>query len=161
MLRTRSHFALFILSPVKKIASHGAHATIFNCAVSDTIGEAVFWEGNGITAHGLIDRKLGEKSRMVKTVTLDWLFDEGIVDQIDHLKLDCNGSEAAVFDGLSDNNLAMVRKIAMQYHHALDDLRPGWYDAFRQRLRDAGFEFKLQDKNEFGDSALVAWRPYK
>ena len=134
------------------------HATVFNYAVCDTVGTAAFFEGNGITAHGLIDRGKGEYNRPVTTVTLDWLFDQGMVDHIDFLKCDCNGGERAVFDGLSDDNLGKIKKVSMQYHHVLDDIAPGWYGNFRQRISGAGFKFRLQTINEFGDSVLVAWR---
>jgi len=136
----------------------GEYAIVYNWAVSNIVDDADFYEGNGITAHGLIDQGMDENKRTVHVVTLDWLFDIGIIEWIDFLKVDCNGSEAAVFDGLSDANLAKVKKISVQYHHLLDDFRPGWYGIFRQRLRDNNFNFKIQTVNEFGDSVLVAWR---
>lgn len=131
---------------------------VYGYAVSDKIGKAVFWEGNGITAHGLIDRHLDEPSRPVETVTLDWLFAKEPLNAVGLLRVDCNGSEAAVFDGLSPANLAKVRKVVVQYHHVLDQLRPDWYGQFLKRLRGAKFSVGLKPFNEYGDNVILAWR---
>lgn len=135
-----------------------ANVHIFKQAVCDKVGKATFWNGFGITAHGLIDRHLNEDPTPVQTVTLDWLFGKKLFTHIDYLKIDCNGSEAAVFDGLSDDNLAKVNRISMQYHHVLNDLRPGWHDALLQRLHDHGFATEIKSKNEFKDNVTLAWK---
>ena len=48
--------------------------------------------------------------------TIDLLFESGMVEKIDFLKIDCEGSEKAVIDGISDLNLSKIRKIALEYH---------------------------------------------
>jgi FkbM family methyltransferase len=136
----------------------GECVTLFPFAVSDCCQFAPLYTGNGITANGLIDRGNGENSIRVRTVTLDWLFGQKLFDYVDCLKIDCNGEEAKVFDGLSPSNLAKVRKIAIQYHHVLDNLRPGWVFAIQKRFREAGFTTKVKGINEWGDCVILAWR---
>jgi FkbM family methyltransferase len=137
---------------------HAGNVKVCHQAVSDKFGRATFYIGNGITAHGLIDRNLDEIVSEIETVTLDSLWATGRVKQADYLKVDCNGSEAKVFDGLSADNLARLRKISVQYHHVLDDLRPGWFFAFHRRLREAGFATEIKTINVWGDSVIIAWR---
>ena len=51
---------------------------------------------------------------MVQSITLDSLFENGAVDKIDFLKIDVEGSELLVLDGLSDENLSKINKISME-----------------------------------------------
>lgn len=51
---------------------------------------------------------------MVQSITLDSLFENGTVDKIDFLKIDVEGSELLIFDGLSDENLSKINKIAIE-----------------------------------------------
>ena len=50
--------------------------------------------------------------------TLNYLFESGLIDRIDFLKVDIEGAEHAAFAGISDENLQKVKTIAMEYHHA-------------------------------------------
>lgn len=58
-------------------------------------------------------------SENVPMTTLDSLFNKGVFDRIDFLKIDVEGYEQKVLDGLSDVNLSKVKKIALEFHSNL------------------------------------------
>ena len=58
-------------------------------------------------------------SEYVPMTTLDSLFSKGFFDKIDFLKIDVEGYEQKVLEGLSDNNLSKVKKIALEFHSNL------------------------------------------
>jgi FkbM family methyltransferase len=49
-------------------------------------------------------------------LSLDHLFETGLFEKIDFLKIDCEGAEKEILEGLSDTNLGKVRKIALEFH---------------------------------------------
>lgn len=49
-------------------------------------------------------------------LSLDHLFETGLFEKIDFLKIDCEGAEKEIMEGLSDTNLGKVRKIALEFH---------------------------------------------
>lgn len=60
--------------------------------------------------------KADEISEYVPMTTLDSLFDKGVFDKIDFLKIDVEGYEYKILEGLSDSNLNKIRKIALEFH---------------------------------------------
>jgi hypothetical protein len=58
-------------------------------------------------------------SEYVPMTTLDSLFSKGFFDKIDFLKIDVEGYEQKVLEGLSDNNLSKVKKISLEFHSNL------------------------------------------
>ena len=52
-------------------------------------------------------------------LSLDYLFSVGVFDKIDFLKIDCEGAEKEVFEGLSDDNLKRIKKISLEFHKHL------------------------------------------
>lgn len=55
-------------------------------------------------------------SNYAPSVTIDTLFEEKVFDKIDFLKIDCEGAELDVIDGISDENLGKIKKIALEFH---------------------------------------------
>ena len=55
-------------------------------------------------------------SEYVPMTTLDSLFDQGVFDKIDFLKIDAEGYEYKILEGLSDSNLNKIKKIALEFH---------------------------------------------
>ena len=49
------------------------------------------------------------KSYAVRTYTMDYLFETGIIDKIDFLKIDIEGAEHQVFRGMSNENLGKIK----------------------------------------------------
>ena len=75
---------------------------------------------------------------MVDCVTLDSLFDNNVIDKIDFLKIDVEGAEVNVIDGISIDNLKKVNKIAMEIHYkhvSKDEIKKMY-----KKLEKAGFK---------------------
>ena len=74
---------------------------------------------------------------------MDYLFETGLIDRIDYLKIDIEGAEIDTLKGISDENLSKVKAIAMEYHHA----HLGFDDEVRKefigRLNRLGFNSHL------------------
>jgi glycosyltransferase involved in cell wall biosynthesis len=111
---------------------------LFNAAIADTIGEFTLYQTEHLGGSTLLGSGDGVKYP-VRTYTLDYLFETGLVDKIDFLKVDIEGAELHAFAGISDDNLIKVRNIAMEYHHGHlaknEELRQGLID----RLNKLGF----------------------
>lgn len=55
-------------------------------------------------------------SEKVVSVSLDWLFEKNVLNKVDFLKIDCEGAEVEVLNGVSDQNLSKFRCIAIEVH---------------------------------------------
>jgi len=110
--------------------------------MSHEIGELNLYESNHLGGSNVFSGN-GATNYPVRTYTLNYLFESGLVDKIDFLKVDIEGAEHAAFQGISDENLMKVKTIAMEYHHSFfnydDDLRT----AFITRLNNLGFNSYL------------------
>jgi hypothetical protein len=79
-------------------------------------------------------------------VPVDFLFSQGVLERIDFLKIDCEGAELDVIDGISDENLGKISKIALEFHAT--HLTESDSEKIMQRLTDAGFKsFQLFIEN--------------
>jgi FkbM family methyltransferase len=111
---------------------------IFNAAAAHEIGEINLHQTDHIGGSNIFGSATS-KGYPVRTYTLNYLFETGLVDKIDFLKVDIEGAEHAAFAGISDENLLKVRNIAMEYHHSFfnfdDDIRT----QFMQRFHNLGF----------------------
>jgi FkbM family methyltransferase len=117
-------------------------SVIFNAAVSHEMGELNLYESDhlgGSNVFGYQDKE----GYSVRTYTLNYLFESGLVDKIDFLKVDIEGAEHAAFAGISDDNLGKVKTIAMEYHHSHFNYDEELRDNFIQRLNKLGFNSYL------------------
>lgn len=76
------------------------------------------------------------RSYRCEAMTLDQLFDEQRLDVVDLLKVDVEGAECAVFEGLSQPHLERVRQVVVEVS---SDRKP-WLPALEGRLSRAGFD---------------------
>ena len=97
---------------------------IYNLAISDTLsnfnlefGESPRNIGGG-NINGIYRERGNEilHSERVVSVSLDSLFNSGLLDKVDFLKVDVEGAEVQVFRGISDENLSKFRCISMEVH---------------------------------------------
>ena len=75
----------------------------------------------------------------VKIYSLNYLFESGLVDKIDFLKIDTEGSEINILKGISDENLMRVKNIAMEYHHSQFNYDENLRSNLIARLNRLGF----------------------
>jgi FkbM family methyltransferase len=117
-------------------------SVLFNAAVADTIGEFTLYQTDHLGGSTLLGAGDGVKYP-VRTYTLNYLFETGLVDHIDFLKVDIEGAELHAFAGISNENLMKVKCIAMEYHHGHlgfnEELRQGLID----RMLGLGFNSYL------------------
>jgi FkbM family methyltransferase len=79
------------------------------------------------------------KKYKVRTYTLNHLFESGLVEQIDFLKVDIEGAEHLAFGGISDENLMKVKNIAMEYHHGHFNYDEELRNNFITKMNNLGF----------------------
>ncbi len=120
------------------------NSILFNAAMSDKIGQIDLYESNHLGGSNIfISNTSNVKHYPVRTYTLDYLFESKLVEKIDFLKIDIEGAEQLVLQGISDDNLRKVKNIGMEYHHA----HLGFDDELRNnmitRLNNLGFHSYL------------------
>lgn len=112
---------------------------LFNAAGSDRMGEIQLRESEHLGGSNIGD----DGGYTVRTYTLDYLFETGLVDKIDFLKVDIEGAEHHAFLGISDGNLMKVKTIAMEYHHSHFNYSEELRQALIDRLNKLGFNSYL------------------
>lgn len=115
---------------------------LFNAAISDSIGTIRLYESPHLGGSNILHPDVGD-SYLVRTYTIDYLFETGLINKIDFLKVDIEGAEHQLFGGLSDHNLMKVRTIAMEYHHAHVGFDEELRDNFIKRLNRVGFNSRI------------------
>jgi FkbM family methyltransferase len=113
-------------------------SVLFNAAVAHEIGELNLYESSHLGGSNVFGIE-GQEGYNVRTYTLNYLFESGLVDKIDFLKVDIEGAEHAAFAGISDENLMKVRTIAMEYHHSHFDFDDDLRTNFIRKMNDLGF----------------------
>lgn len=89
---------------------------LFKVALGSVEGQVNFYLPNeGNTMCGSCKTKSKLKS-VVEVSTIDNYFANGVFDRIDFLKIDAEGSELDIINGISDENLKKIKKISMEFH---------------------------------------------
>ena len=96
----------------------GPNSILFNAAVSNQVDEMNLYESTHLGGSNLFGTHENSESYKVRTYTLDYLFETGLIDRIDFLKVDIEGAEHYALSGISDENLMKVKTISMEYHHS-------------------------------------------
>jgi FkbM family methyltransferase len=117
-------------------------SVLFNAAMSHEMGELNLYESEHLGGSNVFASN-GGKEYSVRTYTLNYLFESGLVDKIDFLKIDIEGAELAALQGISDENLMKVKTIAMEYHHSHFDWDESIRDEMTRRLNSVGFNSYL------------------
>ncbi|HHT9120633.1 MAG TPA: FkbM family methyltransferase [Candidatus Hypogeohydataceae bacterium YC41] len=125
----------------RNIRINNLHNVIaYSEAVCDKIGMAKLFRHEYNLRHRLFvddgKRKL-EKYIEVPTTTLLQIMESNNLKQIDFLKLDCEGAEAAILQSTPIDYLKRIRKIAMEYHENISPLVK--HDEIEKLLFEAGF----------------------
>jgi FkbM family methyltransferase len=115
----------------------------FNAAVSNQIGTIKIFDSSHLGGSNIFGTSDDNEGYEVRTYTLDYLFESNLIDKIDFLKIDVEGAEHLVFDGISDNNLLKVGTIAMEYHNSHFNYDETLRDNLILRLNRLGFNSYL------------------
>lgn len=109
-------------------------------AISNTNGEEKFYHNPNVTMYSLEDTVNNKDDfEMVQTKTLDVFVTENNIDQIDLLKLDCEGSEGKVVSSDGFREVASKIKVIVGEHHNWCGMSQA---QFANCLEDLGFDFK-------------------
>lgn len=96
----------------------------------------------------------GEKIE-VETLTLEDVIAENELNQIDLLKLDCEGSEYAIIYGLNDETFGKIQLMSIETHKG--DSEKANHKALVDFLKNEGW--MLREKSHHGDYGYIwAWR---
>jgi len=124
------------------------NAEVFNLAVSNISNETLelLWTPTGNGGHTIVSSEMERdpghfehRNLFIKTITLDDIISQNFIDHIDFLKVDTEGAELMIFEGLSDNNLSKIRCIALEYHHSVFNFNETIYSDFQSRFNKLGF----------------------
>lgn len=85
----------------------------------------------------------------IETRTLGSFISSNKIDEIDFLKLDCEGAEGEILDSLDSNTLAKIKKIVIEFHDNHSILN---HDQIVEKLNNEGFvtEMIWNKKSFFG-----------
>ena len=111
---------------------------LFNAAISNEMGELNLYESSHLGGSNVFGID-GQEGYSVKTYTLNYLFESGLINHIDFLKVDIEGSEHLAFSGISDENLQKVKTIAMEYHNILFNFDDELRSNFIKKMNGLGF----------------------
>jgi FkbM family methyltransferase len=116
---------------------------VYNVGISDIMGTFELTHRGELedTGGGSIYADYGDEvvhREQVMTVTLNQLYDAGVLDHVDFMKIDCEGAEVAVLRGISDRRLKNIRCVSMELHRTVvsDTER----EKIVQRLTRLGFK---------------------
>lgn len=121
---------------------------VFNNAVTNKSNEILelLYTHTGNGGHTIIDTEFDRdpghyehRNIFVKTITLDDIISNNFLDHIDFLKIDTEGSELMILEGLSDSNLDKIRCISIEYHHSIFNYDENVYTNFQNRFLGRGF----------------------
>jgi len=135
------------------------NVSVMRCAVSDRRGtlELLEYPGFSGVTHAATFQPARWGQRLIKLLwpkeqeapikvacpcrTLEEVLREQGIDQVDFLKVDCEGGEYALFDTVNDATLAKISRIALEFH----EIHPS-HDHRRivRRLESAGFEVMVR-----------------
>ena len=121
-----------------------SHARVVPVAVSDHVGTANLFLSEKTGGHLLFDHNIkGPLTRSIEvpTTTLPRLMDEQRLEQIDFLKLDCEGSEGMILTATPPAHLARIQRIVMEFH---DNVSQPDHRGLQQLLERAGFTTTLR-----------------
>lgn len=121
-------------------------AEIYNLAVSDKVQDIeLYCTPTSCGGHSTIKEYCDNKAEhfpnhfTVRSTTLNDIIENNFLTKIDFLKVDTEGSELLIFNGLSDENLNKISSISLEYHHAVFNYDDDVFNNFQQRFLKKGF----------------------
>lgn len=120
------------------------NSILFNAAVSDKMGEVILSESEHLGGSNIMSNPTQSPVKYtVRSYTLNYLFESGLITIIDFLKIDTEGAEQLIMKGISNENILKIKNITMEYHNS----HLGFNDSIRNdlitRLNSLGFNSYL------------------
>lgn len=121
-------------------------AQFFNLAVSDKKDQNLELFLNGVGGHCVVkdfydthQSHFKRENNFIKTTTLNDIIEDNFLQKIDFLKIDTEGAEIDILNGLSDDNLSKISNISLEYHHMVFNYDEKIFDNFQQRFLKKGY----------------------
>lgn len=154
------------------------NVTVHSCAVSNKVGLAKLFlspaDGQqNLLSHHIIPAKIEQyKARTdlnylisdsdkaetyieVPTTSLQEIMDSNNLEQIDFLKLDCEGAEGPILQSTPYSYLKRIRKIALEFHDHLSELN---HIDIQNILKRASFSIRLKWDKQSPLGYIYAWQ---
>lgn len=122
--------------------NHVKGVIVKNLAVSNVAGQCKLYLSFDSHNHSLVaaNEVVGEK--LVQCTTLEEIFRKNKIEQCSLVKLDCEGSEFAILDGLSREIFARIGTFYIEYHSLTEGMRP---ELLREILQKNGFKVQVRE----------------
>ena len=123
--------------------------------------------GSGVMgAFSNLDHREVVHTEKVQCYTVDYLIESGLLPtHIDFLKVDVEGAEMDIFDGISDENLSNIDRVALEYHahpNHPEGLRERGVKLLERLEKSFGKNYKYADhwtaNSEIILATVNAWR---
>lgn len=119
-----------------------SNSILINGAIGDINGKFEFIESPHLGGSGFFHPDLpGLTKYEVDVHTLDSVLEKKIIEKIDFLKIDIEGSELIALNGISDTNLSNIRNVVLEYHNGYFDYDDSLRGEVIQRFVSLGFTF--------------------
>jgi len=123
------------------IGNQVTNVELYPFAIGGKKGEVALFEGKNsnrsiVEGNALANQKSG--GRKVAVWTLEALFAELAIDQVDFLKIDCEGAEFEIFETLPTHVFDRISTISMEFHDLKDSSRTA--DVLIDKLKAHSFE---------------------
>ncbi len=99
---------------------------IFNSGISNEVKKEKFYIDSTSGGHTIINKDLNNtrtnQTQDIQCYSLDYLFEKDIIPHnINFAKIDAEGAEIKIFEGISNANLIKIEKFAIEWHDFLFD----------------------------------------
>lgn len=142
---------------MKNMQVNGVKNVLINkLAVSNKISKKKLYLTKNPAGHILSYHNIKEEREYIEvpTTTLQSILDNNNLEQVDFLKIDCEGCEGAIFMSTPKEYLRKIKKIAMEFH---DNVSPLKHYEIQGLLEEAGFVTKLNWNSETPIGFLYAY----
>lgn len=117
----------------------GERVKLYRRGVACADGPRVLGLSDHTAFNSLYGDPASDASITIECVSLDSVFAENDIERVDLLKIDCEGCEYEIFASASDDVMARVREIRMEYHR-LADVEGADIESLTTLLGKRGFE---------------------
>lgn len=87
------------------------------------------------------------------------LFESGLFERIDFMKVDCEGGEYEIFETIEDKHLSSIRCIAIELHASIKEGSDKFQSDFLTRCSNLGFSHFTLYHGDGGLRTINIWRP--
>lgn len=139
----------------KNVAANGCgHIEAIHCALSDTDGELEMVKGTSMGGNIVYDLIADDPNlKDVETVSvakykMATIFKKYGLTKIDLMKIDCEGSEGDIIRGMSDEEMLVTKKYAIEFHDNVSSLK---HEEIVERFESLGYQCAVrEDESVYG-----------